>query len=170
MAFRKDQTGVAQTAANTAATLVSAAIQAGIITRMDEAQATFDELRKSTFETLREVVEADNLVFEAAEAAAPKTQPRRAYGGGGGGGGYKAPSLDDALGTDLSFGKFKGVTLGELAKMTATETDEYGYEGPGTKYLTYLSKLDQVEDGKKPNPFIASRAKVVLASLRETSE
>ena len=167
MAFRKDQTGVAQTAANTAATVVAAAIGAGIITDMDAAKAEFDSIRAATFEDLKQVVEADNQVFAEAEANAPAPQ-RRSYGGGSKSGGYAPPSLDQALSCDLSFGKFKGVTLGELAEMTSEQTAEYGYEtGNGVKYLTYLSTLDKVEDGKKPNTFIASRAKVVLESLRE---
>jgi hypothetical protein len=173
MAFRKDQTGVAQTAANTAATMVAAAITSGVITDMETAKSEFDSIRLSTFEDLVTVVAADNVVFAEAEANAP-AKPARSGGNrsnGGGGGGYAPPSLDTALATDLSFGKFRGVTLGELAGMDASQTAEYGYEsGNGVKYLTYLSRLDQPEDGKKPNTFIASRAKVVLESLRSASE
>lgn len=171
MAFRKDQTGVAQTAANTAATVVAAAITAGVIQSMEDAKAEFDSIRLSTFEDLKGIVEADNIIFAEAEANAPKaTRTSAPRASGGSNGGYATPSLETALATDLGFGKFKTVTLGELAKMTAAETAEYGYEtGNGVKYLTYLSTLDRVEDGKKPNPFIASRAKVVLESLRSES-
>jgi hypothetical protein len=171
MAFRKDQTGVAQTAANTAATVVAAAITAGVITSMEDAKTEFDSIRLSTFTDLKTIVEADNVVFAEAEANAPAPQRRSTGGGGKPSGGYAPPSLDQALSCDLSFGKFKGVTLGELAKMSKADTSEYGYEtGDGVKYLTYLSTLDKVEDGKKPNTFIASRAKVVLESLRASSE
>ena len=63
MAFRKDKTGAAQTAANAAATLVSA-FEFG---SFEDAVSEYHTLRADIFADLEKVVDADNAVFEAAE-------------------------------------------------------------------------------------------------------
>lgn len=169
--FRKDQTGVAQTAANTAATMVAAAITAGVIGDMATATTEFDRIRAATFEDLAKVVDHDNELFASVEAAAPA---RSTSSSSGGGKTYADPSLEQALDTELSFGAFKGVKLGRVIDMTDAERAEYGYEKGAVAYLTYLSKLDKVSDadaakGRKPNTFIASRASVILEDLKSKS-
>jgi hypothetical protein len=171
--FRKDQTGVAQTAANTAATMVAAAITAGVIGDMETAKTEFDRIREDTFNDLKTVVDADNELFAKVEAEAPKAAPRSG-GSSSGGKTYGPPSLEQALGTELTFGAFKGVKLERIIEMTDAERAEYGYEKGAVAYLTYLSKLDVVSEadaakGRKPNDFIASRAKVILEDLKSKS-
>jgi hypothetical protein len=168
--FRKDQTGVAQTAANTAATMVAAAITAGIIGDMEVAKTEFDRIREATFADLKSVVDTDNELFAAVEAAAPAKSSSSSSGEKT----YADPSLEQALNTELSFGAFKGVKLSRVIEMTDAERAEYGYEKGATAYLTYLSKLDKVSEadaakGRKPNTFIASRAKVILEDLKSKS-
>ena len=171
--FRKDQTGVAQTAANTAATMVAAAITAGVIGDMETATTEFDRIRAATFEDLQKVVDHDNELFASVEAAAP-ARSTSSSSSSGGAKSYAPPSLEQALDCELTFGAFKGVKLGRIIEMTDAERAEYGYEKGATAYLTYLSKLDKVSEadaakGRKPNTFIASRASVILEDLKSKS-
>ena len=63
MAFVKDKTGSAQTAANASATLVAAyADQFG---NFDEAVKAYNELREQLFADLAVIVDADNAAFNA---------------------------------------------------------------------------------------------------------
>jgi hypothetical protein len=124
-----------QTAVNGAVTLVSAYVQAGLISSIDEARATFDTERQSIFGTL-----------EGMPNDAPRTAPARSGNApAAGGGGGKQFTADEARAIDLIFGKFKGVTLGELEGMTGAQAAEYGYgdgEKSGLQYLKYLANND----------------------------
>ena len=170
MAYRKDQTTVAQTAANTSATVVAALVTAGVIQDVETAKAEFDSIRTSTFADLIQVVAEDNKVFAAAEAAAPAKRSSSK------GGGDKGPvTVEMARATQLTFGKFAGaedengkktpgVSLGELETMTKAQTAEYGYEtGNGLAYMKYLSTNEN-------NEFIAKRALLILEDRKASSD
>jgi len=162
--FRKDVTGVAQTAANTAATLTAAFINAGIITSQEDADSYFGSRYAATLAELSPIVAADNEVFAAAQAAggskgkswgsnSGSTRPS-----GGQGGSHGTVTAEDARSVVLSFGKFKGTTLGEVEGLNKAQTAEYGYEtGDGKVYLTWLSKNEN-------NTFIADRALAILGA------
>lgn len=142
-----------QTAVNGAVTLAAAYVQAGLVSSIEEAQAAFNSERESIFATLS---------AQSNEAPAPA----KSVGGTGGAksGGGKQFTADEARGIDLIFGKFKGVTLGELEGMTAAQTAEYGYgEGdkPGIQYLKYLANN---EDPK--GSFIRKAASAILEERR----
>lgn len=168
MAFRKDKTGSAQTAANAAAVLVSAF--ADKFRDLSEAVEAYHELRTDIFEDLSKVVEADNEVFAAAEASetpkprsggGSKTRERKTGGGGKrkGGGGGGSISLDDALNMELNFGAFEGETLGDVLKFSAEECDDdYGYgdgERDGEDYIAWLAS------DRNKNDFVQRRARII---------
>ncbi len=170
MAFVKDKTGSAQTAANASATLVAAfADQFG---NFDEAVDAYNTLRESLFEELGKVVDADNAAFAAADTgskpAAKSNGGSRSNGGtkrssGGGskrGGG--SISLDDALGMEISWGAFEGETLGTILNLTAEQCDEtYGYgegERSGRDYMTWLASDSNAVD------YVRNRAAVIAAA------
>lgn len=165
MAYRAGKTGVAQTAANVAATRVAAEVQAGLIGSTEEADTRFQVISEAVMKELEPIVAEDNAVYEAAEAAAPK----RSGGGGGyqksgGGSGGGSITAESARGVDLTFGKFKGCTLGELETMTADEAEAYKPgNGPGIKYIEWLSKNEQ-------NAFMAKRAKAILDDRKASSD
>lgn len=150
------QVNLMQTAINGAATLVSAYVQAGIITSLDDAQAAFDAEREKIFGT-----------FSGIEDAAPAAAagPRATTGGAGQGGG-RVFTAEEARATALNFGKFKGVTLGELENMTSAQVAEYGY-GDGTDgksglgYLKYLANNDDPKAG-----FMKKNATAILEARR----
>jgi hypothetical protein len=142
-----------QTAINGAVTLTSAFVAAGFVSDIDEARSVFEKERDSIFETL---------------GSQPNEQPARASGGsrssGGGSkgsGGGKQFTADEARNIDLIFGKFKGVTLGELENMSASDTEEYGYEKGGLAYLKYLANNDDPKGG-----FIKRAASAILEERR----
>jgi hypothetical protein len=170
MGFRKDKTTAAQTAANDAATITAALVSAGQVAdaqgAADAAVLIFDAL----FERLAPVVEADNLVFAEQDAAAPAASPNRGasrpQGGGSSGGTIDAAS---ARSTALTFGKFKGVTLGELEGMSASEGEKYGHttkDGKGKTGLTYLEWLATNEN----NDYMAKRATAILDARKASSD
>ena len=175
MAFRKDKTGVAQTAANTAATLVSAYVAAGLITEVSEATAQFDSIRAATFADLEKVVDADNEVFAAAEAAAP-AQRRSGGSGGGSKGSDTPPTLEQALATRVKFGKFagpegpdgkktEGLSLAEIVELTGAQCAEYGHgdgDKTGLSYITWMSK-------NQDNPKMAAKAALILEARKASS-
>lgn len=169
MAFRKDKTGAAQTAANAAATLVSAFE----FKSFDSAVEAYHTLRSEIFEDLGKVVDADNAVFEAAENSSSngsrskssdsgEARSRKTSGGGrsksksGKGGGI---TLDDALNMELNFGVFEGETLGDVLKLTAEQCDDdYSYgdgEREGSDYIKWLA------GSSNKNEFVQRRARLI---------
>lgn len=180
MAYRKDKTGSLQTATNVAGAVVQTLIEAGAIkfaaskkadVVIEETFGHIDDLTQRIFTPLAEQVDADNALFEEAEKEEAKSgrsagrssgnAGRRSSGGGGGGGSSKV-SLEDASATELTWGAFKGISLGEIAEMSKRDVEDAGvdYAGSGKRYLAWLSK-------NQDNNYMASRAKVVLASLRD---
>jgi hypothetical protein len=168
MAFVKDKTGVGQTAANAAATVVAAFIETRVLDDFDSAVKVFADLRHELFEELAAIVDADNEAFAAQGGS---DRPARKSSGGSakrtgktggrshGGGGKSSITLDDARTIELNFGAFKGVTLEDLLDITVDEADEeYGYgdgERSGKDYIAWLAS-----DSNK-NKFIQQRARLV---------
>jgi hypothetical protein len=175
MAFRKDKTGAAQTAANSAAVLVSAF--ADSFDSFESAVEAYNELREATFEDLAAVVDADNEVFAAAEkgersngsssrrsngkasSSSSKSRSRKTSGGSSRKGGKSSITLDDALSLELNFGAFEGETLETVLGLDAdTADDEYGYgdgERDGRDYIAWLAS------DKNKNEFVQRRARII---------
>lgn len=166
MAFQKDKTGAKQTAINAAATVTAALVSAGVIKSASAAMETMAEVRDSIFEDIAVTVDADNAMFrENDTGSTSKSGGRggnRKSGGNSGRGG--SISLSDARGTDLKFGAFKGLTLGEVVKMTEDDADEYGYKGSGKKYIRWLAS-EQNE-----NDYMRRRAQVIIDAARSSSD
>lgn len=166
--FRKDETGVAQTAANSASTVISAMVTAGILDTEAKVKKAFEDHYTNVFATLSEVVQRDNEMFEKLDAQ-EASKPRPSGGGGGwqkksgGGRGGGDLSVDDALATVFNFGAFKDLTIGEVLGMDSEATTDYGYEKGGRAYITWLAK-------SKDNAYMAKRAKLVLDTARSGSD
>jgi hypothetical protein len=145
MAFRKDKTTAAQTAANVAGNVAAAALTVGAVERegvVELVLETFDAL----FSRMSPIVEEDNAGFAAAEAAspAPAASARSGKTGGGSrGNGNRKPDLEFARTMTLKGGAFGGVTLEGLLDIDAeTAEAEYGYgdgERGGREYLSWLA-------------------------------
>lgn len=166
MAFVKDKTGSAQTAANASATVIAAF--ADQFKTFDDAVEAFNSLRSEVFEDLAKIVDADNAVFAANDSG---PAPKKSYGGtksnggssrsgktrGGSGGG--SISLGDALDMELNFGAFGGETLKTVLALSADEAEEdYGYgdgERSGRDYITWLAS------DKNKNEYVQKRARVI---------
>ena len=171
--FRKDRTGVAQTAANNAGTVVAALVTAGVITDIETAKSEFASIQESIYAVLGPVVDADNELFAKVDAETPAAKPRGGSSGGSKSTGSSTITVEEARGCALGFGKFgskddegkaNGVTLGELEGFTKSQCEEYEYtSGNGIKYLEYLAKNEN-------NDFMARRAKVILEARKATSD
>jgi hypothetical protein len=160
--FRKDETGVAQTAANTAATLVAAAMTAGVITDVAEARAEFDAIRAATFADLALVVKADNALFASVEAAAPAAKPSGKASSGGGKGNYDNASVVIEYGAL----KGKGKTVAETYALSAAEFSaltDGGYTKSGAEYIEWMT-------GNDKNPFMQKVANGFLEGIRAGSD
>lgn len=170
MAFRKDKTTAAQTAANVAGGVAQAAIAKGVIAHADEAAKYAVVVFEALFERLGPVVEADNKVFEAAEGTTTtvaktsgKSTARKGKTSGGSkrrsGGGGGSVTLEDALGMELNSGAFEGVTLGGLLEIGVDEAEDgYGYgngERDGRDYIAWLAS-DTYE-----NDYVQRRARLI---------
>lgn len=168
MAYIKDKTGVRQTATNAAVNLVTAFVGAGFIETQAKALDEFLTIRNGIFDDLAAVVDQDNAAFAEAEKNAP---PKKSWGGkpkGGSGGGGKVfkGNAEAAANLELNFGKFKGVTLGNVAAMSADEAAEYGHgEGdkPGLTYVKWLSTNEN-------NKYAAEAAALVLEARKASSD
>lgn len=142
-----------QTAVNAATTLVAAYVNSGLITSIDDAKAEFATAKEDIFTILQ---------------AQPNDEPRAQRSSGRSGapskGRGKSFTPEEARAIDLAFGKFKGVTLGELENMTGSECAEYGYgegEKSGLQYLKYLANNDDPKGS-----FIRAAATAVLEDRR----
>lgn len=161
MAFRKDVTTAAQTSANVAGEITSALIAAGAVKTATKAAEAAVEVYQALIAELRPVVEADNKVFEAAEAGESKSGgSKKSYS-------KSKKSDDDEDGTNaddpgdvrLKGGKFKGCTIREVYEMDADEAgDTYGHrEGEaGSTYIDWLSTA------QNPNKFTRDKSKAFL--------
>jgi hypothetical protein len=166
MAFVKDETGILQTATNAAAVLVAAELSAGIITDGSDVTARVAELRDGLFAPLNEARIRDNAVFKAEEANKPAkatgsrtTRPAGTATGG-------TITVEQARGTELTFGKFKGVLLGDVFDMPASQAADYGHGAGDKAGRTYVEWLSTNEN----NAFMAKRASVLLDAARASSE
>lgn len=174
MVFQKDETGILQTAANAAATLTAASVTAGLITDLNEVKSFFDEQRTDIFGVLDLARIRDNEMFKLEEA----NKPARPSGGrstgssskpaaASGGGRFKAVpgnkfkgTRDEALALELTFGKFKGVTVATILAMPASEAVEYNHgtsdsPKPGKTYVEWLT-------GNEQNQYMAEAAVLAL--------
>lgn len=166
--YRKDKTGVAQTAANAAATLVSAFVDT--FGTFEEAVQAFNTLRDDMFEDLAKVVDADNALFASVEnqtdSVSSVSSVRSFKTGGGKSASNGKVSLDDAMSLQLNFGAFgnregTGLTLGQVLALSADEADKYGYgdgERDGRDYITWLA------GDRNKNRFVQARAAVIAAA------
>jgi len=167
MPFIKDETGVAQTAANVSATIVSAFVDK--FDTFDDAVEAFNELRKATFADLAAVVQADNEKFAAAENGSAgnkaSTPAARASKTGGSRAAGKSATrskvtLDEAATMELKFGAFMGETLDHVLDLNAAECDaDYSYgdgERDGKDYIVWLA------GDRNENAYVQLRARLVL--------
>jgi hypothetical protein len=177
--YRKDQTTVAQTAANNAATVVAALINVSVIDSVESATAALKSIQASVFAELKGVVDTDNALFEKVEKENPA--PARNSGGnkGGGGGGTKLDAAA-ARATVVNFGRFgpqgtegeddyeAGLTLAQVEALAPGEgradgyNDKEGKPKSGLQYIEWLAKSDK-------NPFMARRATLILEDLKSGS-
>lgn len=173
MAFIKDKTGSAQTAANAAAVVVSAFTDS--FKSFDAAVEAFHALRKEVFEDLADIVDSDNEKFAAdAGAGTPSSKSSnrsskstssrgskttRSSSSKGRSSKGSAITLDDALGMELNFGAFEGETLGDVLKLETDECDsDYSYgdgERDGTDYISWLAS------DKNQNEYVQRRARII---------
>lgn len=170
MAFRKDKTTAAQTAFNAGAAVAAGLASSGSITTGAEALEVIKTIAEGLFgesTTLAQVVDGDNALFEATEAAAPAKKSYAPKGGGSTNSGPKV-TLEDARATVFNFGKFKGVSLGDVYDMPASKAQEFGHgEGDkaGKTYVQWLAKTTDEKTG-----FMRRRAQVILDAARESSD
>lgn len=142
-----------QTAVNAATTLVAAYVTSGIITDIENAREAFGTERESIFKLLGEQPN--------------DAPPARSTGGvskPAGKGGGKQFTAAEGRAIDLAFGKFKGVTLGDLEDMDGAACAEYGYgegEKSGLGYIKYLANNDDPK-----GDFIKRAATAVLEDRR----
>lgn len=173
MAFVKDKTGSAQTAANASAVVVAAF--ADSFKNFDAAVEAFNDLRAQVFEDLAAIVDADNEKFAEADkgssngsskssnrsskSTSSRGSKTRSGGKSRSGGKGSGISLDDALGMELNFGAFEGETLGDVLKLTSDECeDDYGYgdgERDGSDYISWLAS------DKNQNEYVQRRARII---------
>lgn len=163
MAFRKDKTGVAQTAANTAAQLTAALVEAGVLKTAAAVDKYFEGRYEATFAPLAVIVEEDNKVFaeaDAAEAASGGTRRRSSRSGGS-----QPKGETPGEPGDVAFfgGKFKGSTIAEVYAMSEDEAKEFNHQyGDGSTYI-----INYVATDKNTNDTTREAAKKFLAAQPE---
>lgn len=160
---------LAQTAVNDATQLVAAMITDGAINGTDEETVlnTLDVIADHIFDRLDAVKAKDDEAYEADKDSKPEKSNRSNKTGGGSNkrssGGSSKLTMGDALGMELNFGAFKGVSLQELVALTAAECDEdYGYgdgEKDGKDYLRWLAGPGTKSD------FVRNRARLIADDL-----
>lgn len=170
MAFVKDKTGSAQTAANASAVVVAAF--ADSFKSFDDAVEAYNALRSDIFDELAAIVDADNEKFAANDSGAKSNGASRSSNGrakGGSSRGSKTSkgksskgssiSLEDALGMTLNYGAFEGETLETVLGLSVDECeDDYGYgdgERDGRDYIGWMAS------DKNQNDFTQRRARVI---------
>lgn len=150
------QANLMQTAVNGAVNLVSGYLQAGIISTIDEARSVFETERESIFQTLTSVP------TDAPVAAAPVRSAAPAGGASRG----KVFTAEEARAIDLRFGKFKGVTLGEIELMDAAMCEQYGYVGKDGEPRTGLSYIKYLANNQDPKAGFTQRAATAILEAR----
>lgn len=164
MAYQTGKTGAKQTAYNVAATLTAAFAQAGIQASLDEALAIFEDIKDQVFADLEKQVEADNELFKANDSG-PKSSGGRAPAARKSSGGGRKSNTSDPESFELTWGAFSGCTLGQVAAMSKSEAEEYGYQKSGIAYIEWLAGNE--------NPrvkVVADNAAALLDAIRATSD
>jgi hypothetical protein len=168
MAFQKDKTTAAQTAANGAAEIVAALVTAGVLKTTAKADEYFDARFTATLDLLDPIVEADNEMFREQAGSGDgetSTKKRRSSKSSGSRSNGKI-TVKQARELELNGGMFKGLTLGEVVDMSADDAEEYGArEGQsGKNYVKFLAST------KNRNAFVRKFAKVLVAPKKAADE
>jgi hypothetical protein len=165
------KTQLRQSAVKAAAEITSAGLSAGLFGKtakaIEDARTAFKQDREAIFADLVKVYEAEEA--EAASAPPAQQAARRASTGS------SSPNsgsitAEDALGTEFTWGAFKGLTIEQVKNLSASEAGEYGYPqaNPGSKTgRQYIEWLAESKDDK--TAFMARRAKLVIESMREAA-
>lgn len=141
-----------QTAFNVAATLTAAEVGAGFHADLGSARQAFYAVAEEVFQKLVEEHEA--------EAA---SEPERRAAGVRGAAGARGDDVETALATELKYGAFKGLTLGQVLGLSPKECAEYGYgdgNRTGRDYIAWLASPQQ------ENKFLQKRARVIIEAAQ----
>lgn len=136
MAYRVSKTSALQTAVKASVDIAIAELNAGLITSHDELLERQDELKVGFQSELYDEVDRDNAAIDL--DAITGTSSR----GGGGQNNRKPLSAAEAANTTVNFGKFKGLTFGQVYHMDDQETAAYtsgGYTKSGQDYLRWCA-------------------------------
>ena len=155
--FRKDKTTSANTAIMTAGGVVEALVGQGIVTA-DILVEVFERFVDSALAKASPVVDADNALFaavEAAEGGAPRQRSSAAKA--------ETPTASNPADQVFPGGKFKGCTISEVYALTEAEAKAKGHTyGPGATYIDNYAATD-----KNTNEQTREAAKRFLAALKE---
>lgn len=148
MAYGPSKTSARQTATNVAATLAAAGL-------------TIEDV-KENFESIRDYVYNDLQSVMAEEATAA---PQRSYSSGGtSGGGSKGGSFNDPGSIELKFGAFKGMTIAQVAELSAgdaVDKTDGRYKKAGLEWLQWAANNKDPKAG-----FVQKAAEAFLDSRR----
>ena len=151
------KTSALQTSFNAAAVIIAAELNAGLLTDLDIVPQALSDLKDSIYSELSETVENDTT----AAALVGGT-----FGGNRSNGGSQSFSPTEAGATVLNYGKFKGLTIAEVAAVTPQEAVGYGYvdkAGNGRAGTEWLKWAANSQDSKVR--FIGVRASSYLNSI-----
>lgn len=160
--FRKDKTTGAQTALNAAGSVTAALVTAGKVTTLPKAIEALVSLFEAGLEGISPIVDADNELFAAVEAAAPAAPAAKSSGGGAKRASKGGAKPADAAGSlSMNSGPFKGQTIEDIYGFDAeTAREQYGYtRGEGADYVSYLSTEEN------PNSYTRDAATAFLAQV-----
>lgn len=155
MAYRVSKTSALQTAVKAAVDIALAELNAGLVTSHEDVMSLIGTLRDEFSATLFEEVDRDNALLDADAISGGSSRSNR-----GGNGGGSAFSSQEAADTVLNFGAFKGLTLGQVYHMDASEAAAYSggnYTKAGQDWLRWAA----ANKDPKGN-FIKKRAQAVL--------
>lgn len=154
MAYGPSKTSALQTAVNAAVTLVAAEVGAGLIPDQQAAMARYDEVKDKLRDEL----------FAQVDAEVSSSPPRQSFGTQQRS--SKPFSVEDARGTVLNFGAFKGLTLGDVEKLTAEEAEGYGYKDKDGKGKPGIQWIRWAAGNTEPKAaFIRARAQAIVDDL-----
>ena len=146
MGFRLLPSNFKQTAFNASATIVAAELAAGIHTDTESVDDRLKGLSGDIFKDLNKLVEKDNETLEEEE----KKNPPRSSGGGKSFGGKKTTGSVESDGSmALRGGKFDGLTIAEVYKLSKDDAEEYGYNAPGRAYIKWIAENDDPRNSYK---------------------
>lgn len=145
-----------QTAYNVAATIVAAELTAGVDL---QTLSRLEDVKNQVFADLTETQDANPEPVKAAKSTGP-FQPARSNGGGGG----KVFTAEEAAAIDIRFGKFQGMTLGDIMALSGTDAARYGYGEGDRTGRQYIEWLAADKDGK--GSFVSKAAKALVEGAR----